>query len=69
MNALVSGQGLLTIAMISSSGNPVKELSYKKQKPGVYNVTYLCEEKGDHVLTVRWGTNDVPGSPYIVGMS
>jgi filamin len=64
-----AGQALLTVAMISSNGMPVKELSYKKQKPGVYNVTYLPEEKGDHILTVRWGTNDVPGSPYVINVS
>lgn len=64
-----AGQALLTVAMISPSGYPVKELAYKKHKPGVYNVTYLCEEKGDHALTVHWGNNDVPGSPYIIAIS
>lgn len=59
----------MTVAMISSMGLPVKELALKKQKPGTYAVTYLPEEKGDHILTVRWGTSDVPGSPYVINVS
>ena len=39
------GQGLLAVSMISSSGNPVKELTLKKQKVGVYIVTYLPERR------------------------
>lgn len=64
-----SGQDLLTVAMVSQNGNPVRELSCKKQKVGVYIVAYTPEEKGEHVLTVRWGVSDVPGSPYVVGVN
>lgn len=61
-----TGQALLTLGMISPTGNPVSELSYKKQRIGVYNITYRADEKGDHTLTIRWGPNDVPGSPFVV---
>jgi len=61
-----AGQALLTIGMISPSGHPVSELSYKKQRVGVYNVTYRAEEKGDHTMTIRWGSDDVPGSPFVI---
>lgn len=66
---MLSGQALLSVSMISPTGLPVKELTCKKLKPLVYNVTYLAEEKGDHILSIRWGTNDVPGSPFIINMS
>jgi len=52
------------MGMISPTGNPVTELSYKRQKVGSYVVTYKADEKGDYTLTIRWGTNDIPGSPF-----
>ena len=58
------GQALLTLGMISPTGNPVSELSYKKTKVGMYTVSYKADEKGDHTLTIRWGPNDIPGSPF-----
>ena len=59
-----TGQALLTLGMISPTGNPVSELSYKKARAGSYTVTYKADEKGDHTLTIRWGPDDVPGSPF-----
>lgn len=64
-----AGQSLLTMGMISPSGNPVSELSFKKQRPTVYNVSYNCQEKGDHTLTIRWGADDIPGSPFTIPVS
>lgn len=64
-----AGQDLLTVAMVSNNGSPVRELSVKKQKAGTYVANYIADEKGDHVLTVRWGANDVPGSPFMVGIN
>lgn len=55
--------------MVSNNGSPVRELSVKKQKAGAYVAHYIADEKGDHVLTVRWGANDVPGSPFMVGIN
>lgn len=63
------GQALLTMGMISPSGNPVGEISLKKQRPTVYNVSYNCQEKGDHTLTIRWGADDIPGSPFTIPVS
>lgn len=64
-----AGQALLTIGMISPSGNPVGEITFKKQRPTVYNVSYNCQEKGDHTLTIRWGADDIPGSPFTIPVS
>lgn len=64
-----AGQALLTMGMISPSGNPVGEITFKKQRPTVYNVSYNCQEKGDHTLTIRWGADDIPGSPFTIPVS
>ena len=61
-----AGQALLTLGMMSPSGNPVTELVYKKIRPTVYNVSYSAGEKGDHTLTIRWGADDIPGSPFSI---
>jgi filamin len=61
-----AGQAALTLGIVSPSGNPVQELSFKKSRNTIYNVAYTAQEKGDHTLTVRWGTDDIPGSPFTI---
>ncbi|ESN96655.1 hypothetical protein HELRODRAFT_189327 [Helobdella robusta] len=61
-----AGNALLVVAMVSPQGLPVKELTCKKQKPGQYVCTYLPESKGDHQLHIRWDSDDVPGSPFVI---
>jgi filamin len=63
-----AGQALLIVAMISPTGLPVKELSYKKAKVGTYTVSFMAEEKGDHLLYIHWGQAEVPGSPFVVNV-
>jgi len=65
----IVGQALLSVGIISPAGNPVKELTSKKVKAGSYTVTYLAEEKGDHLLFVNWGLEEVPGSPFIISVA
>ena len=64
-----SGQALLSMGLQSPTGNPVEEVTCKKTRPTVFTVNYRCREKGEHQLVVRWGTDDVPGSPYTVAVS
>ena len=33
---------------------------------GQFQVTYKTSEKGDHPLVIRWGADDIPGSPFTV---
>ena len=35
------GQGILLVGMMSSTGVPVENLSYKKQRANVYQVTAI----------------------------
>jgi len=56
------------VAIISPSGSPVKELTYKKVKAGTYTVIYTAEEKGDHLIYIHWGQIEVPGSPFVVSV-
>jgi len=47
----------------------VSELSFKKARGTTYNVSYTAAEKGDHTLTIRWGAEDIPGSPFTIPVS
>jgi filamin len=64
-----AGQGLLTMGLLAPSGNPASELSFKKARATTYNVSYTAAEKGDHTLTIRWGPDDIPGSPFTIPVS
>jgi filamin len=64
-----AGQALLSIAIISPTGNPAKELIMKKSKPGHYNVSFMAEEKGDHLLYVHFGQQEITGSPFVINVS
>jgi filamin len=50
----------------AASGNPVADLSYKRGRGTVFNCTYRAVEKGEATLTIRWGNDDIPGSPFSV---
>lgn len=61
-----AGQAMLTIGIMSPTGNPVNDISVKKQRGTVYTVSYTGQEKGEHQLVIRWGPDDIPGSPFTI---
>jgi Filamin/ABP280 repeat len=63
------GQSMLTVGMLSPSGNPAGDISVKKLRATSYTVSYTAQEKGDHSLVIRWGADDIPGSPFTIPVS
>jgi len=61
-----AGNAILTAGMMSATGNPVEEFNLKKTRPTQYTVTYKTKEKGEHNMIIRWGADDVPGSPFTI---
>lgn len=61
-----TGNALLSVGMISPSGLPEAELNVKKNSATAYQVSYKVNETGDHSLFVKWGEDDIPGSPFIL---
>ena len=61
-----SGNAILAVGMISPSGHGEAELSMKKTSNTAYTVTYTCKEAGEHVLSVKYGDEDIPGSPFSI---
>jgi len=61
-----AGNAILTAGMMSATGNPVEEFNLKKTRPTQYTVSYKTKEKGEHNMVIRWGADDVPGSPFTI---
>lgn len=61
-----AGLALLSVGMISPSGLPEAELSTKKVTATSYSISYKVQEAGEHVLHIKWGDEEVPGSPFVI---
>lgn len=59
-----AGHALLTVGMIGPNGLPEPELSVRKNTATAYTVSYKVIEQGEHTLVIKWGDEDVPGSPF-----
>lgn len=59
-----AGEALLSVGMLAPSGFPEPELSVKKVSNNNYTISYKVTEIGDHTLYVKWGDEDIPGSPF-----
>ncbi|KAM9635004.1 filamin-C isoform 1-T1 [Morphnus guianensis] len=60
-----AGTNMLMVG-VHGPKTPCEEVYVKHVGNRVYNVTYTVKEKGDYVLILRWGDDNIPGSPYRV---
>lgn len=56
---------MLFIGMIGPKG-PCEELCVKHIPGNPYKITYVVKERGDYMLIVKWGEEQIPGSPFHV---
>ncbi|XP_012936132.1 filamin-A [Aplysia californica] len=61
-----AGLAILSVGMIAPSGHPEAELSVKKVTATSYSVSYKVQEMGEHILHVKWGDDEIPGSPFVL---
>uniref|UniRef100_A0A194AJE0 Putative filamin-A-like protein isoform X7 n=1 Tax=Pinctada fucata TaxID=50426 RepID=A0A194AJE0_PINFU len=59
-----AGHAMLYVGMVAPNGYPEPELMVKKNKVTEYTVTYKVAEVGEHTLVVKWGDEEIPGSPF-----
>lgn len=45
---------------------PTDEVHVKNGGAGQFNVTYIVKQRGTYYLVVRYGKENIPGSPFIV---
>ncbi|NWH74854.1 FLNA protein, partial [Piaya cayana] len=60
-----AGTNMLMVG-VHGPKTPCEEVYVKHVGNRIYNVTYTVKEKGDYVLILRWGDENVPGSPFRV---
>ncbi|XP_041363463.1 filamin-A-like isoform X1 [Gigantopelta aegis] len=61
-----AGQAVLCVGMIAPSGMPEPELQIKKLTNTSFQISYKVQEIGEHVLHIKWGEEDIPGSPFVL---
>ncbi|KAI1882170.1 hypothetical protein AGOR_G00247920 [Albula goreensis] len=60
-----AGMNMLMVG-VHGPKTPCEEVYVKHLGKRMYNVTYTVKEKGDYILIVKWGDENVPGSPFRV---
>lgn len=64
----VLGSAGTNMLMVGVHGpkTPCEEVYVKHMGNRMYNVTYTVKEQGSYILIVKWGDENVPGSPFHV---
>ncbi|XP_012939324.2 filamin-A-like [Aplysia californica] len=65
VDASGAGNNIMYIGMMGPKG-PCDELVVKHQGNLQYAVQYMVKESGRYMLIIRWGDQDIPGSPFAV---
>ncbi|KAL8611652.1 hypothetical protein ACOMHN_065130 [Nucella lapillus] len=60
-----AGNNILYVGMAGPK-SPVDELTVKYGGSGQYTITYTVKQQGQYMLIVRWGDENIPGSPFAV---
>ena len=55
---------MLYVGMVAPNGYPEPELMIKKNKATEYTVSYKVAEAGEHTMVIKWGDEEIPGSPF-----
>ncbi|CAL1528168.1 unnamed protein product [Lymnaea stagnalis] len=65
VDASGAGNNIMYIGMMGPKG-PCDELIVKHQGNLQYSVQYIVKESGRYMLIIRWGDQEIPGSPFAV---
>lgn len=65
LSLLCPGTNMLMVGVHGPSA-PCEEVFVKHMGNKLYNVTYIVKEKGSYTIIVKWGDDNVPGSPFKV---
>ncbi|KAK7101856.1 filamin-A-like isoform X2 [Littorina saxatilis] len=60
-----AGNNILYVGM-KGPKSPVDELTVKFIGNNQYTINYTVKQQGQYILIVRWGEEDIPGSPFAV---
>ncbi|XP_028841248.1 filamin-C-like isoform X1 [Denticeps clupeoides] len=63
IDACDAGEGLLTVQILDPEGKP-KKASIQDNGDGTYTVSYLPDMTGRYTITIKYGGDEIPYSPY-----
>ncbi|XP_052400032.1 filamin-C isoform X1 [Carassius gibelio] len=65
IDARDAGKGLLTVQILDPEGKP-KKASIQDNRDGTYTVSYVPDMTGHYTITIKYGGDNIPYSPYNV---
>ncbi|XP_068163366.1 filamin-C-like isoform X6 [Antennarius striatus] len=63
IDARDAGEGLLTVQIVDPEGNP-KKANIRDNRNGTYTVSYVPDMTGRYTITIKYGGDEIPYSPY-----
>ncbi|XP_051545387.1 filamin-C-like [Myxocyprinus asiaticus] len=65
IDARDAGKGLLVVQILDPEGKP-KKASIQDNRDGTYTVSYVPDMTGRYTITIKYGGDNIPYSPYSV---
>uniref|UniRef100_A0A668SS02 Calponin-homology (CH) domain-containing protein n=1 Tax=Oreochromis aureus TaxID=47969 RepID=A0A668SS02_OREAU len=63
IDARDAGEGLLTVQILDPEGKP-KKATIRDNRDGTYTVSYVPDMTGRYTITIKYGGDEIPYSPY-----
>uniref|UniRef100_A0A3B3DX68 Filamin C, gamma b (actin binding protein 280) n=1 Tax=Oryzias melastigma TaxID=30732 RepID=A0A3B3DX68_ORYME len=63
IDARDAGEGLLTVQILDPKGKP-KKATIRDNRDGTYTVSYVPDLTGRYTITIKYGGDEIPYSPY-----
>uniref|UniRef100_A0AAR2KMX2 Calponin-homology (CH) domain-containing protein n=1 Tax=Pygocentrus nattereri TaxID=42514 RepID=A0AAR2KMX2_PYGNA len=63
IDAREAGEGLLTVQILDPEGKP-KKANIRDNRDGTYTVSYVPDMTGRYTITIKYGGDEIPYSPY-----
>ncbi|KAM8884183.1 filamin-C isoform 2-T2 [Synchiropus picturatus] len=63
IDARDAGEGLLTVQILDPEGKP-KKANIRDNQDGTYTVSYVPDMTGRYTITIKYGGDEIPYSPY-----
>ena len=64
VNCSEAGFNMIFASFLGPTRNTIHECSVKHMGGSIYEVKYTCKDKGDAILMVKYGDEQIPGSPF-----
>lgn len=64
VNCSEAGFNMIYASFLGPTRNTIHECSIKHMGGSIYEVKYTCKDRGDAILIVKYGDEQIPGSPF-----